>query len=211
MFPIVMNLTRLRCVVVGGGPVGRRKADALVAAGAEPCIVCPLPRPPGIHPQIDWRPEPYRIDHLDGVALVFAAATPPINEQVVADARARGVLVSSASDPDNGDFFVPATIRRGDFILAISTAGSAPALAAEVRRRLGEQFDDTFGQWVGLLGDLRPIILAQVAQEETRQTLFAQLSHWDWLERLRREGVESVRSAMLAEVSKALRSGADPV
>jgi precorrin-2 dehydrogenase len=208
-FPIFLDLAGRLCVVVGGGAVGRRKADALLAAGAAVRLVC-LEPPPDRAPW-DWRAEPYHPEHLAGAALVFAAATPDVNRQVVTDARARGLWVNSATDPAEGDFFLPATVRRGEFVLAVGTGGAAPALAAEVRRHLEGEFDDSFAAWVAILAELRPVVRARLADEDQRHELYARLCRWEWVGRLRREGPDGVRAAMRAEVDAALPPPRDPV
>lgn len=204
MFPLFLNLTGRLVLVVGGGPVGRRKADAALAAGGRVLLVCLEPRPPDeTNPALDWRATPYDADHLDGAVLAFAAGPPDVNARVVADARTRGVWVNSASDPGAGDFFLPAVVRRGEVVLAVGTGGAAPVLAREIRRRLEEQFDDDFGRWAALLAKIRPLTMENVRDAERRRLLFERWARWEWLERLRREGDDAVRAALLRELREA--------
>jgi precorrin-2 dehydrogenase/sirohydrochlorin ferrochelatase len=209
MLPLLLDPRDGLCLVVGGGPVGRRKARALLDAGARVRLVCPeASRGQQTDPRLERLAEPYRPEHLDGVRLAVAAATPEVNRRVVADARSRGVWVNSATDPDSGDAFFPATLRRGDLVLAVGTGGHAPALARRIRDRLAEQFDEAFALWLDLLAELRPLVRARVPAPQ-RRALLEKLSGWNWLERLRREGVEPVRAAMRAEV-EALAEGRPP-
>jgi precorrin-2 dehydrogenase/sirohydrochlorin ferrochelatase len=211
MFPLFLNLTNRLCVVIGGGSVGQRKMSALLESGAKVRLVCLENRPVDLaSPRLEWLRHSYRAEHFDGATLVFAAATPEVNRQVVQDARDRGIWANAADDPGQGDFFVPAMLRRGNFVVAVGTGGAAPALAQAVRNSLEGQFDDAFGKWVALLSELRPLVLNTVADPEQRRTLLAQCCEWHWLERLRREELDAVHAAMVAEIKAAALAGRSP-
>lgn len=195
MLPILLNLSGKRVVVVGGGAVGARKALAARVAGAAVRVVDPR-TPLALPTEVVHVAEAYRSDHLDGVALVFACATPEVNAQVVLDAHARSVWVNAATSPDDGDFALPAVVRRGPLTLAVSTGGASPALARRIRERLEVEYDDTFAAWVVLLAEVRADVLATVPDEARRRALLDGFAEWAWLARLRAEGAEKVRAAM---------------
>ncbi|HLJ98233.1 MAG TPA: bifunctional precorrin-2 dehydrogenase/sirohydrochlorin ferrochelatase [Gemmataceae bacterium] len=212
MFPLFLNVQDRLCVVIGGGPVGQRKTAALLESGARVRMVCLENRPPHLDsPRLEWITERYAAGHLHGAALVFAAASGEVNQRIVRDARSQGVWVNAADDPANGDFYVPATVRRGQFTAAIGTGGAAPGLAQAVRLLLESQFDEAFGTWVALLSELRPLVLAAIPDAPQRRALLERLCQWDWLERLRREEQSAVRAAMMAEIAALARRSADPV
>lgn len=201
MFPILLHLQGRLLLVVGGGAVGRRKAAAARAAGAAVRVADPRPRPIDLaDPGIEWLPEPYHPRHLAGVRLAFAAATPEVNARVVADAAAAGVWVNAATGPAAGDFALPAVVRRDGFVLAVGTGGASPAFARRVREKLEAEFDEAVGRFVELLGEMRSVVQAEVGDPARRRELLDALADWAWLDRLRRDGADAVRAAMLAQV-----------
>jgi len=210
MFPLFLNVESRVSLVVGGGPVGRRKAKGILQAGGQVRLVCLEPRPADEpSEQLQWFHEPYRPDHLDGVALAFAAATSEVNRRVAVDARQRGIWVNVADDPDVSDFFLPAVHRRGSLLIAVGTKGAAPTLAQQVRDLLKNQFDnrlgDAFERWLAALGEVRPLILENVSDPNLRRELFHRLSNSDWLDRFLHEDAAVVQAAMMAEVRQKLQ------
>ena len=55
-----------------------------------------------------------------------------------------------------------------------------------------------FEAWVTLLNEVRGQVLATVADPARRRELLDGFADWPWLDRIRAEGVELVRAAMLA-------------
>jgi siroheme synthase-like protein len=202
LYPLMLDLTDRLTVVIGGGPVAVRKAAGLLQTGALVRMVCPdadslrLAGEFSVESRLDRVGEAYRSEHLDGAVLVFAAATPEVNAHVVADARARRIWVNSADNPETGDFFIPAAVRRGDLLIAVGTGGSSPAVAKRACEMLDKQFDEAWAIWLEILRELRPIILQTVGDRERRRMLFDRLADSTWLPRIRAQGRDVVRAAM---------------
>lgn len=160
-YPIVLtNLASVRCVVVGGGAVAERKVGDLLAGGARPLLISPTLsaalaewRAAG---QVEHLARGYQPGDLAGAFLAIAATGDRAANALVAAEGARlGLLVNVVDDPAAGNFHTAATVRRGELLLAVSTAGRSPALAARIRRDLAERYGDEYGRLLDLLGGLR--------------------------------------------------------
>jgi precorrin-2 dehydrogenase/sirohydrochlorin ferrochelatase len=156
-YPVIFDLTDRLCVVVGAGNVGCRKALGLLAAGARVRLVSTDPPfDVRLANQVDLHIKTFEPSDLDNAALVFAATgIDQTDYNVCHAAKARGIPVNSASGPADGDFRLPATLRRGDLLLAVSTCGRSPALAKAVRDRLAVDFGPEWADIVEILGRLR--------------------------------------------------------
>jgi len=139
--PIFVSLKGRRCVVVGGGEVAERKVAALLDAGASVCVISPTLtaglRELSSAASIEHLPRAWQPGDIKEYALAFAATDDPrVHRAIVAEARAAGIPINVADEPDLCDFITPSVVRRGDLQIAISTAGASPALAARLRRDL---------------------------------------------------------------------------
>jgi precorrin-2 dehydrogenase/sirohydrochlorin ferrochelatase len=142
LYPIFLNLSGRRCVVVGGGAVASRKVGKLLQAGAEVVVVSPevLPELAGMDVQIQNRA--YEYGDLEGANLAFTATgSREVNAAVAREAKERGVPINVADRPSEGDFAVPSTLRRGGLQVAVSTGGASPTLARRIRGELEEAFE----------------------------------------------------------------------
>ena len=165
-YPVCLDLRERPCVVVGGGTVAARKVEGLLECGARVTVVAPVLGPVLKHwlqeGRIAARVRAYAEGDLEGAALAIAATNEPaVNAEIAAEARARGVWLNAADDPERCDFILPSVVRRGDLQIAVSTGGRSPALARRVREDLERLLPAEYADLLPLLADLR----AELRQE----------------------------------------------
>jgi precorrin-2 dehydrogenase/sirohydrochlorin ferrochelatase len=194
-YPILLDVTDRPVVIVGGGPVAVRKAKGVLEAGATRVRVVSPTIDAAMPPEVERVEASYEPAHLEGAGLVFAATDlPAVNDSVVRDARARGVLVSraDAADESAGDFTVPAHWRSGPATLAVS-AGGSPALAVTIRDGLLAHWDDRWTRMAELMLVFRSQFRAAPdIGPATRREIYRDLAGEEALDVLAREGVEGV-------------------
>ena len=149
LYPIFLDLSGRRCVVVGGGEVANRKARKLLQARARVVVISPELGAEIESVAVELHRRPYREGDLEGAWLAFAATNSrEVNAAVAREARARGVPVNVADRPSEGDFALPSTLRRGRLQVAVSTGGASPTLARRIRGELEEAFGP---EWAGIV------------------------------------------------------------
>jgi precorrin-2 dehydrogenase/sirohydrochlorin ferrochelatase len=185
-YPMMVDLAGRRCLVVGGGPVAERKVRNLVEAGAEVVVVSPTLNPglTGLKREgrIVHRPRRYRLGDLAGSFLVFGAANDPkVNGRLADEAKVAGVLSNLADSPASSTFFVPATLRRGDLVIAISTEGNSPALARKIKEDLESVYGEEYAELLKVLEQVRERAMREVVDPARRRTLFERAIESDLL------------------------------
>lgn len=203
-YPVFLDVQKKKCLVVGGGNVGSRKAATLLDCGAQVTVISPrvsdrLTRL-AHHDALTLQAEPYQAENLNGVFLVFCATDDRgLNNRIADEAKARGILCNIADTPDASDFILPSLVSRGDLTLAVSTSGNSPAFAKKLRRDLSGQFGPEYGEFLAIMGRIRRKLLDESHDPQGHKALFEQLIQGDLLDLLKNKDKDGV-NRLLASV-----------
>ena len=189
-YPVNLDITNRRCVIIGGGDVAERKAERLIECGAQVTIVSPL-----LTPLLEERKKARQIVHVDkdyeektlhGAFMVIGATDRnEINAQISQDALSLGILVNIVDDPDKCNFILPSLVQQGDLSIAISTGGKSPALAKKLREDMQQQYGPEYQVLLRIMGSLRKKVLTQSYAPQDNKALFVDLVHSDILQAIR--------------------------
>ena len=200
-YPILVDLSGQKVVVVGGGNVAQRKIESLLLFEAEVLVVA-RELTPGLRQyikegKITYLGREFQKEQIDGATLVIAATDDPgLNRFVSTSARDRGILINAVDQPADCTFIVPSVLKKGDLLIAISTSGKSPALARRVREDLENHFGEEYEILLILMGNLRKEILSRGLAQEEKKGIFENIVNSDILRMIRKKNWESIASLL---------------
>lgn len=153
--PVMLEVAGRRCVVVGGGPVGLRRAEALAKAGAQVVVVAP-DMEPGLlrlaeeNEDMVLHRRGYETGDLVGAFLVVIATNvDEVNRAVRREVYDRGsILMNGAHAALGSDFTFMGAERRGPLTIAVHTDGASANAGKQIRKTLIAGLDN---DWQPLL------------------------------------------------------------
>ena len=183
-YPLLLDLSKTRCLVIGAGEVGLRKIRGLLPCSPAGVAVVD-PAEPGrelaallaSHDNLTYERRPFAETDTQGVQLVFACTSSrEINARIGEVCRSRGVLCNMTDDPAAGSFALPASITRGDLTITVSTGGASPALARVIRQELERTYGQEYEILTRLLADIRSALLALGRPSDENRIIFRALA-----------------------------------
>jgi siroheme synthase-like protein len=146
LYPVFLQLSRLRLLVVGGGQVGEEKLNSLLRSSPDASITLVaieisenIRKLAEKHPGLQLHQKPFTSGDLFEKDVVIAATNDKeLNLMVKKAASDAGVLANIADTPELCDFYLGSIVNKGDLKIAISTNGKSPTVA----KRLKEIFND---------------------------------------------------------------------
>lgn len=189
-YPISVRLSGKKCLVIGGGRVAQRKVMSLLECGALVTVVS-LELTEGLKElavagQLVYRQGAYETSDLLGAFLVIGATNnDDVNRKVAQDCFDRNILINVVDDPPNGNFFVPAQVRRDSLSIAVSTDGKSPMFARRIREELENIYPTEYGDIVNLIGELRLKVINEIADEQEKAQVLRQMADHNLMQLLR--------------------------
>lgn len=197
-YPINLNVENKKCVVIGGGKIALEKILGLIEANAKVEVIAPK-----ICAEIEQLFQNKKINLIrekyspekisDGSILIAATNNFELNQKILSDGREKNFLVNIV-DSFDGDFTVPSRIRRGDFLLAISTGGKSPGFSRFVRQMLEKDFNENFSAGLKIISKYRADVKKILPTFEER-IIF-------WREVLTAEIWEMLKAGKISELEK---------
>ena len=172
--PLMLDLTGIPALVVGGGEVALRKVGVLLEAGADLSVVTPWARDEIVRlagrGELRLVSRTYEDADLEGVRVVVAATDcPSVNTAVCAEASRRGIWANSVDGPEGSSALFPALLRRGDLVVAVSTSGGLPSLSRRLKEHLGRRIGADWRDRIEEICALRQEILRKFGDDEMRK------------------------------------------
>ncbi|MCH8815548.1 MAG: bifunctional precorrin-2 dehydrogenase/sirohydrochlorin ferrochelatase [Chloroflexi bacterium] len=159
-YPVFLDVQDKPVVIAGGGHVAHQKLGGLIDAGARVTLISPE-----LSAEVQQFVDDGKVTHInreyqdgdmEGYFLAFVATDDGAINKVVADeARSKRVWINAVDDVPNCDFIMPAVVRQGELVLAISTSGESPAMARKVREDIEEFLGEDDAELLSLAAEVR--------------------------------------------------------
>lgn len=164
LYPINLNIDKMKITIIGGGKVAYRKATNFLNFNKTVTVVSKefIEEFEEIKEKIDMIYDKYDKKYIEDSFVVVAATNDKqINHEIGVYCNQKGKLVNVVDDKELSNFTVPSYVKRGELLLSISTGGNSPSLSAKIKRELEEKYDESYGEYIELLGLARKKIIEE--------------------------------------------------
>jgi precorrin-2 dehydrogenase len=176
-FPLTLDVKGRPCVVLGGDEEAADKVQRLLDAGAKVTVVAPTLndalRKLTAAAKVIHRVRLFRGQDAADVFLVINTlrTDEEFSRSLYEMAVKERFLLCAMDQPEFSNAWLPAVVSRGHLRCAVSTSGTAPALASRLRQDMEEIFDETFQSFLEWLSSVRESVLESEVDVEQRRNL----------------------------------------
>ncbi|HLS38164.1 MAG TPA: bifunctional precorrin-2 dehydrogenase/sirohydrochlorin ferrochelatase [Sphingobacterium bovisgrunnientis] len=163
LFPIFVKMNQIQTLLVGAGPVGLEKLQAIFRSSplAKVKIVAEQIIPEVFEfiadkETIQLERRSFQESDLDGKDLVVVASNnPELNKQIRDLTTKRHIMLNVADKPDLCDFYLGSIVQKGNLKIGISTNGKSPTMAKRLKEFFNEILPEEIDETLELLQEYR--------------------------------------------------------
>ena len=137
-FPAFVNLNDKKILIIGGGLIAKNKLSHLLEFTSDITLISKeftIETKALIknHNLSHWERE-YKKDDIKGFDIIVATLDNiDLQKSIYKETRSENCLFNCADLQEYCDFIFPSYIKKGDLTIAISTSGSSPSMAKNIR------------------------------------------------------------------------------
>lgn len=163
LFPIYIKLDQIKTLLVGGGPVGLEKLEAILSNSPRAQVHVVAERiDANVHELIATSStltvseRAFLEKDLESVDLIILATNnPTLNAQIRELARTKHILLNVADKPSLCDFYLGSVVRKGNLKIGISTNGKSPTIAKRLKEFLDDLLPEEIDETLTLMSNFR--------------------------------------------------------
>lgn len=173
MFPIFVKMNQIQTLIVGAGPVGLEKLQAIYRSSplAKINIIAEKAIPEVydfIKDKVTIKFEQRSFEEFDikGQDLVVVASNnPELNSKIRALTIEQNILLNVADKPELCDFYLGSIVQKGNLKIGISTNGKSPTMAKRLKEFFNEVLPEEIDETLELLHQYRNQLKGDLQQK----------------------------------------------
>ncbi len=181
-FPAFLKFDNLEILIIGGGKIATNKLKHLLDFSQKITIISPH-----ISTEMQLLIEKFNLkvwqrkyengDIKNFQIAIIAIDNLSLQKSIYDEGKSYNVLCNAVDSRENCDFLFPSYIQKGDLTIAISTSGTSPAFAKEIRKFLQELIPNSVAGFLTQMkryrkelpkGEKRMKFLSEIAQKEIK-------------------------------------------
>lgn len=172
-FPFFVDIGGQKGLIVGGGRIALHKLQKLLPYGPILTVVAPeisvAMEQIALENNICVIKRSFEKSDLTGIYFVIAASDQAnINAEIGRLCKERGIFVNVVDNKKECSFLFPSLVKAGNLSIGISTEGTSPEVAAELRSRIASMIPADMDAILTYLGSLRPLAKTYIKDDSKR-------------------------------------------
>lgn len=173
--PIMINLSQMNVVVIGGGRIATRRVALLLEYAKHIHVVSP-------HiteylneliqqQQVTWQQKEFEASDVANADLVIAATNDDQVNDEIKHHLGSHTLFNHVGNAKEGNITFPNQLRRGKLTISVSTDGASPKLAKQIIQDLSQTYDESYEDYIEFLYESRQLIKGKALTSSEKQRL----------------------------------------